>query len=61
MHTPASIHFGTAEHVHTQRQLTLNRAYATHPERFTRRPTPPHLPHVAWINQPTEQPQPASS
>jgi transposase InsO family protein len=59
MHTPASVHFGTAQQIHTQRQATLNRAYATHPERFTRRPRPPALPEVAWINQPVEQPQPA--
>jgi transposase InsO family protein len=55
MHTPASVHFGTAEQIHTQRQVTLNQAYATHPERFTRRPRPPALPQVAWINQPVEQ------
>jgi hypothetical protein len=61
MHTPASIHFGTAQHTHTQRQLTLNRAYTAHPERFARRPRPPHLPQVAWINQPTEQPQPTTT
>lgn len=58
MHTPASVHFGTVEQIHTQRQATLNRAYATHPERFTRRPRPPALPDEAWINQPVEQPQP---
>jgi putative transposase len=59
MHTPASVHFGTAEQIHLQRQVTLNRAYATHPERFARRPQPPALPEVAWINQPDGQPQPA--
>jgi len=59
MHTPASVHFGTAEQVQVQRQATLNRAYAQHPERFARRPRPPALPEVAWINQPAEQPQPA--
>ena len=58
MHTPASVHFGTAEQIRVQRQATLNRAYAAHPERFTRRPHPPTLPEVAWINQPVEQPQP---
>jgi transposase InsO family protein len=59
MHTPASVHFGTAEQIHIQRQATLNRAYAAHPERFARRPRPPALPEAAWINQPVEQPQPA--
>ncbi|WP_338013450.1 IS3 family transposase [Saccharothrix sp. ALI-22-I] len=59
MHTPASVHFGTAEQIRDQRQATLDRAYARHPERFARRPHPPELPDVAWINQPVDQPQPA--
>ncbi|MBE1603172.1 IS3 family transposase [Actinopolymorpha pittospori] len=58
MHTPASVHFGTADQIRIQRQHTLNQAYAAHPQRFTRRPRPPHLPEVAWINQPLEQEQP---
>ena len=58
LHTPASVHFDTAKQIHTQRQVTLNQAYAAHPERFTRRPRPPALPKVAWINEPTDQPQP---
>lgn len=58
LHTPASVHFGTAEQIQDQRQLTLNQAYAAHPERFPRRPRPPQLPEAAWINQPVEQPQP---
>lgn len=57
MHTPASVHFGTATEVRTQRQATLDRARARHPERFSRRPHPPRLPQQAWINQP-EQLQP---
>ena len=57
LHTPASVHFGTAQQIHIQRQATLNQAYEAHPERFTRRPRPPALPEVAWINQPLEQPQ----
>lgn len=59
LHTPASVHFGTAEQIRTQRQVTLNRAYAAHPHRFARRPRPPALPKVAWINEPIDQPQPA--
>jgi transposase InsO family protein len=58
MHTPASVHFGTAEQIRAQRQTTLNHAYTKHPERFTRRPRPPELPKAAWINQPADQPQP---
>ncbi|TDD32283.1 IS3 family transposase [Saccharopolyspora elongata] len=60
LHTPASVHFGTAQHIHTARQTTLDRAQAAHPERFTRRPRPPALPTAAWINQPTEDQQPAN-
>lgn len=60
LHTPASIHFGTAERTRAQRQATLNQAYAAHPERFARRPQPPAQPETAWINQPTEDQQPVS-
>jgi putative transposase len=54
-HTPASVHYGTATEVRAQRQVTLDGAYAANPARFRhRRPQPPRLPTVAWINQPTE-------
>ena len=54
-HTPASVHYGTATEVRVQRQVTLHAAYATNPARFRhRRPQPPKLPTVAWINEPTE-------
>lgn len=54
-HTPASVHYGTAVEVRAQRQLTLDAAYAANPTRFRhRRPEPPKLPTVAWINEPTE-------
>jgi transposase InsO family protein len=56
MHTPASVHYDTAAEVRAHRQATLDRAHAQHPERFTRRPRPPHLPEQAWINQPALQP-----
>ena len=55
MHTPASVHFGTAFEVRERRQVTLDRAHAQHPERFSRRPQPPCLPEQAWINEPTPQ------
>lgn len=56
LHTPASVHFGTATEVLAQRQQTLNAAYTAHPERFgNRRPQPPKLPAVAWINQPSQE------
>jgi transposase InsO family protein len=57
MHTPASVHFGTAKQIQTQRQATVDRAHAAHPHRFTRRPRAPRPPEVVWINQPADQPQ----
>ncbi|MFD0818426.1 IS3 family transposase [Micromonospora zhanjiangensis] len=44
LHTPASVHYDTADDVHDQRQATLDAAWRTHPDRFTRRPRPPALP-----------------
>ncbi|MEU4645813.1 IS3 family transposase [Micromonospora sp. NPDC023814] len=56
LHTPASVHYGTAGDVHGQRQATLDAAWRAHPDRFTRRPRPPALPNTVWINKPTAQP-----
>ena len=51
--TPASVHFGQAPEIIAQRQVTLDAAYARHPERFIRgAPTPPSLPAAVWINPP---------
>ena len=56
LHTPASVHFGTAGQVRAQRQATLVAAYAARPERFGhRRPQAPKLPEAAWINQPSQE------
>jgi len=56
LHTPASVHFGTAGQVRQQRQATLHAAYHAHPARFRhRRPEPPKLPAAAWINQPSRE------
>ena len=52
LHTPASVHLGIAAEIRAQRATTLDAAYATHPGRFRKRPLPPRLPEVAWINQP---------
>ncbi|MBT8226382.1 MAG: IS3 family transposase [Dactylosporangium sp.] len=52
LHTPASVHQGTAPAVRRARQATLDAAYAAHPERFARRPTAPTIPTRAWINNP---------
>lgn len=39
-----------------RRAIVLDAAYAAHPERFVnKRPAPPELPGVAWINKPQPQ------
>lgn len=53
LHTPASVHYGTATEIRHQRQHTLSAAYAANPVRFRHRPPrAPMLPEVAWINPP---------
>lgn len=55
-HTPASVHYGTAEEVRSQRAETLDAAYAANPVRFRhRKPEPPKLPTIAWINEPVTE------
>jgi putative transposase len=57
LHTPASVHFGTASAIRAGRALVLANAYAAHPNRFVNGiPTPPQLPGPAWINKPKEEP-----
>ena len=56
--TPATLHFGLADHAQLQRQAVLTAAYQHHPERFVRRhPKPFAVPKEVWINKPptTEQ------
>ncbi|MGV1006851.1 MAG: IS3 family transposase [Candidatus Nanopelagicales bacterium] len=56
LHTPASVHYGTAAEIRVQRQSTLDAAYQANPARFGHRPpTAPKLPKVAWINEPTRE------
>ena len=56
LHTPQSIHFGTAPRIRDQRAATLRAAYQANPARFgSRVPQPPALPAIAWINQPTPE------
>jgi putative transposase len=56
LHTPASVHYGTAPEVRAQRQATLDAAYTANPARFRHQPpSPPKLPTVAWINEPTPE------
>ncbi|WP_169317494.1 IS3 family transposase [Actinacidiphila oryziradicis] len=58
LHTPASVHFGTADLVREQRAVTLSEAYQRHPERFARRPRPPQIPTNVWINEPKPETEP---
>ena len=55
LHTPATVHYGTAEEIRAHRAATLDAAYAANPTRFRRRPRPPRLPESAWINQPSRE------
>jgi len=53
--TPEVVHYGLAEEVIANRNVTLERAYQLHPERFVRKqPEPPRLPEAVWINPPAE-------
>ncbi len=54
--TPADVHAGRATEVTAARAVTLDAAYATHPERFVRQPpTPPEVPTAVWINPPARE------
>jgi putative transposase len=52
---PADLHDGIHTAIIERRQATLDRAHATHPERFTKPPRPANAPAQAWINKPTIQ------
>lgn len=52
-HTPASVHYGTAEQIREQHGHTLHAAYQRHPERFViKPPQPPQISTTIWINKP---------
>ena len=56
LHTPASVHYGTATEIQAKRADILTAAYTTNPARFRYQPpTPPQLPEAAWINQPNRE------
>jgi putative transposase len=56
LHTPASVHHGTAGQIRQARAAVLQAAFEANPVRFgNRKPEPPSLPSVAWINQPTKE------
>jgi putative transposase len=56
LHTPASVHHGTAAEIRALRAEVLAAAHSRHPHRFRRPPQPPRLPTAAWINRPALQP-----
>ena len=59
LHTPADVHYGTAMIIDEKRAGVLDAAYATHPERFVRKPpAPPKLPTIAAINPPQQKEEP---
>lgn len=49
-YTPAAVFTGTAAERQVRRQMTLDKAFADHPERFTKRPLAPALPGPTGIN-----------
>lgn len=51
--TPNQIHFGQADALYAARQITLDAAFLSTPERFVRQPPkPPQVPTAVWINPP---------
>jgi putative transposase len=61
LHTPADVHYGTAEAIRDKRSTVLTDAYTTHPERFVRKhPEPPRLPTGSWINPPPTESEEAA-
>ena len=56
LHTPASVHHGTAGDVQALRADVLAAAHAQHPHRFAHPPQPPRLPETVWINRPALDP-----
>jgi putative transposase len=52
LHTPASVHHGTAAEVQALRAEVLAAAHARHPHRFRQPPQPSPLPDAVWINRP---------
>ncbi|MFI9629640.1 integrase core domain-containing protein [Streptomyces sp. NPDC052042] len=57
LHTPASVHFGTAYEVRDQRAVTLAEACERHSERCARRSKPPEMALQVRINDPINRAQ----
>lgn len=53
--TPATVHHGHTNRVQQARAVTLDKAYARHPERFNKPPRPLAMPASAWINDPSRE------
>jgi hypothetical protein len=53
LHTPASVHFGTAAEIRAQRQATLDAAHATPPAPIRQPPTPGTQTAPGRLDQPT--------
>jgi putative transposase len=54
LHTPFTVHIGTAPAIQHKRAETIEAFRAANPRRFTHTPTLPTIPEVAWINRPDE-------
>lgn len=54
LHTPFTVHIGTAPAIQHKRAATIKAFRAANPRRFTRTPALPTIPEVAWINRPDE-------
>jgi len=56
--SPAVVHHGLAPAAIEQRRAVLDAAYASHPERFVRKPPQPlPAPTEVWINKPLQTPE----
>jgi putative transposase len=55
LHTPESIHYGTAPAIQKYRASILMEAFKAHSERFVnKQPVPPPLVEAVWINKPKQ-------
>lgn len=61
MMTPDTVHSGKAEDCFKARQAVLDKAFAQHPHRFTRRPKAQQAPKEVWINKPQNEEQECSA
>lgn len=55
LHTPFTVHIGTAPAIQHKRAETIEAFRAANPRRFTHTPALPKIPTVAWINRPDHE------